>query len=116
VPADWKQLPPELQKDQGTINYATDGRVDFHIFYSNASLKTFIQNAEIEAKAPPHKLVNSGPLPGGGKWFEQTNAENTQIIGLYKGKGGGIKCMLAYTTKTPPAKDVLDACKTIVVP
>jgi hypothetical protein len=116
LPADYKQKPPELQKDQGTIGYTNDAGNSFEIFYSNATLQVFLANMDEENKMKMYKDVTSGPLPNGGKWFQRIfNGDTTQVYGIYKTAGGALSCHIAYDTKHPPVKEAIEACKTLTI-
>jgi hypothetical protein len=56
-------------------------------------------------------------LPGGGKWFRGSHEDYERVVTLLKGPAPLIlKCSFTYKPKSPPAKEAIEACKSIVLP
>jgi len=63
------------------------------------------------------KVEKKGDLPGGNKWYQGSHADFERIVTLIKGQPPlTLKCSFAYKPKSPPPKEAIDACKSIVVP
>jgi hypothetical protein len=118
LPDSYKAKPVDAKGPKmGTVEYITEsGRDSLEVFYSDATVDVFASNTEAELKMGKWKQTGKGDLPNGGKWYEGKDDMHTHIVGLYKSPVGTLKCALGFMTKEPPAKEVLDACKGLVVP
>ena len=103
---------------RGSISYDTGNQTDnLMVSYDETTVASQAKDVEGEMKFGGDKIEKKGDLPGGNKWFQGSHQEFERIVTLVKGPGSlTFKCSFAYKAKSPPSKDAIDACKSIVVP
>jgi hypothetical protein len=118
VPASYTVKQARTSPKRGSIEYDTGASTDnLMVSYDESSLAQLSKDVESEMKFGGDKLEKKGDLPGGNKWFQGRHAEYARIVTLFKGPGSlTLKCSFAYEAKKAPAKEAIDACKSIVVP
>jgi hypothetical protein len=104
--------------NRGSLAYETGTQTDnLMISYDESSVSSQAKDVEGEMKFGGDKLEKKGDLPGGNKWFRGAHQDYERIVTLIKGPGTlTIKCSFTYKPKSPPPKEAIDACKSIVVP
>ncbi|MBK7585795.1 MAG: hypothetical protein IPI67_37110 [Myxococcales bacterium] len=104
--------------ERGSISYETGSPTEsLMISYDSKSVAEQSKEAESEMKFGGDKISKQGNLPGGGKWYEGTHQEYSRLLTVVKGKPPlSLKCSFTFKTKSPPAKEALDVCRSIVLP
>jgi hypothetical protein len=118
VPANYGVKQARTSPKRGSVEYDTGSPTDnLMISYDETPIVQASKDVESEMKFGGDKLAKKGDLPGGNKWFQGTHSEYERIVTLYKGQGSlTLKCSFAYQPKKAPAKEAIDACKSIVIP
>lgn len=118
LPAGFAVKDARTLPERGSIAYDTgiDG-VSLLISYDSTSFAEQTKDAESELKFGGDKIAKQGVLPGGGKWYEGAHQEYSRVLTVVKGKPPvSLKCSFTYKTKSPPAKDAIDVCRTLAAP
>jgi hypothetical protein len=125
VPAFCIKLPPSyhvkdarITADKGSIAYDTGVTTDnLMISYDATPIPAQIKDVVGEMKFGGDKLEKKGDLPGGAKWFRGSHEDYERVVTLLKGPPPlTLKCSFTYKPKSPPPKEAIDACKSIVLP
>lgn len=118
VPSTYAVKQARTSPKRGSIEYDTGTTTEnLMISYDDSPIAQVSKDVESEMKFGGDKLDKKGDLPGGNKWFQGTHAEYSRIVTLFKGQGAlTLKCSFAYQAKKAPAKDAIDACKSVVIP
>jgi hypothetical protein len=118
LPSGYAPKDTRTAPTHGSIAYATGTETDSLIVsYDEASIASQSKDVEGEMKFGGDKLDKKGDLPGGNKWFQGTHQDYARIVTLVKGPGSlTLKCSFTYKPKSAPAKEAIDACKSIVAP
>jgi hypothetical protein len=118
LPASYSVKEARTSPTRGSIAYDTGSQTDnLMISYDESSVSSLAKDVEGEMKFGGDKVQKKGDLPGGNKWFQGSHQEYERIVTLIKGPGTlTLKCSFAYKAKSPPPKEALDACKSIVLP
>jgi hypothetical protein len=118
VPPNYKVKQSRISPKRGSIEYDTGTSTDnLMVSYDDSLLAQVSKDVESEMKFGGDKLEKKGDLPGGNKWFRGAHAEYARVVTLFKGQGPlTLKCSFAYQAKKAPAKEAIDACKSLVIP
>jgi len=118
LPAGYTVKDARVSPTRGSIAYDTGAATDdLMVSYDSTSMREQIKNVESELKFGGDKLEKKGDLPGGNKWFLGSHQDYERLVTLIKGPPPlTLKCSFAYKPKSPPPKQAIDACKSIVVP
>jgi hypothetical protein len=125
VPAFCIKLPPSYQvkdaritPDKGSIAYDTGSVTDnLMVSYDSTPIAQLAKDVGGEMKFGGDKLEKNGDMPGGNKWFQGSHQDYERIVTLLKGPAPlTLKCSFTYKPKSPPPKEAIDACKSIVLP
>jgi hypothetical protein len=118
LPSNYKVKQSRISPKRGSIEYDTGTSTDnLMVSYDEGQLAQVSKDVESEMKFGGDKLDKKGDLPGGNKWFRGTHAEYARVVTLFKGQGQvTLKCSFAYQSKKAPAKEAIEACKSMVIP
>jgi hypothetical protein len=125
VPAFCIKLPPSyhvkdarITAEKGSIAYDTGVTTDnLMISYDATPVAAQVKDVAGEMKFGGDKLEKKGDLPAGGKWFRGSHEDYERVVTLLKGPPPlTLKCSFTYKPKSPPPKEAIDACKSIVLP
>lgn len=118
LPAGFSVKDARTSATRGSIAYNTGTQTDnLMVSYDESPITSLTKDVEGELKFGGDKLEKKGDLPGGNKWFQGSHQEFERVVTLIKGPGTlTLKCSFAYKTKSPPSKEAIDACKSIVLP
>lgn len=118
LPSGYTVKDARTSPTRGSISYDTGTQTDnLLVSYDETPVGSQAKDVEGEMKFGGDKIEKKGDLPGGGKWFQGSHQEFERVVTLIKGPGTlTFKCSFAYKPKSAPAKEAIDACKSIVVP
>jgi hypothetical protein len=118
LPAGYKVKDARTADTRGSIAYDTGTTTDnLMVSYEDTPLASEVKDVEGEMQFGGGKIEKKGDLPGGNKWFQGSHADYERLVTLIKGQPPlTLKCSFAYKPSSPPPKDAIDACKSIVVP
>jgi hypothetical protein len=118
LPASYHVKDARIAPQRGSIAYDTGAVTDnLMVSYDSTSIAEQAKDVASEMKFGSDKLEKKGDLPGGNKWFQGSHEDYERVVTLVKGPAAlTLKCSFTYKPKSPPPKDAIDACKSIVVP
>jgi hypothetical protein len=118
LPASYHVKDARITPAKGSIAYDTGVTTDnLMISYDATPIPEQAKDVGGEMKFGGDKLEKKGDLPGGGKWFRGSHEDYERVVTLLKGPAPLIlKCSFTYKPKSPPPKEAIEACKSIVVP
>jgi hypothetical protein len=118
VPSSYHVKDARIATDKGSIAYDTGTTTDnLMVSYDSTSIAEQVKDVTSELKFGADKLEKKGDLPGGNKWFQGSHEDYEHIVTVIKGPAPlTLKCSFTYKPKSAPAKDAVDACKSIVLP
>ncbi|HEY8041322.1 MAG TPA: hypothetical protein VIF15_16055 [Polyangiaceae bacterium] len=118
MPASYHVKDARITPAKGSIAYDTGVVSDnLMISYDATPIPDQVKDVTGEMKFGGDKLEKKGDLPGGGKWFQGSHEDYERVVTLIKGPSPlTLKCSFTYKPKSPPPKDAIDACKSIVLP
>jgi hypothetical protein len=118
LPSSYHVKDARITPEKGSIAYDT-GTVTDNLMISYDSTAIAQQTTDVmgEMKFGGDKLEKNGDLPGGNKWFQGSHQDYERVVTLLKGPPPlTLKCSFTYKPKSPPPKEAIDACKSIVLP
>lgn len=118
LPASYQVKDARISPEKGSIAYDTGTVTDnLMISYDSTAIAQQTKDVMGEMKFGGDKLEKNGDLPGGNKWFQGSHQDYERVVTLLKGPPPLVlKCSFTYKPKSPPPKDAIDACKSIVLP
>jgi len=118
LPSSYHVKDARLTPEKGSIAYDTGTLTDnLMISYDSTSIAQQTTDVTGEMKFGGDKLEKNGDMPGGNKWFQGSHQDYERIVTLLKGPAPlTFKCSFTYKPKSPPPKEAIDACKSIVLP
>jgi hypothetical protein len=118
LPSSYHVKDARLTPEKGSIAYDTGTVTDnLMISYDSTSIAQQTTDVTGEMKFGGDKLEKNGDMPGGNKWFQGSHQDYERIVTLLKGPAPlTLKCSFTYKPKSPPPKEAIDACKSIVLP
>lgn len=118
LPSSYKVKDARITPAKGSIAYDTGTVTDnLMVSYDATSMTEQVKDVTSEMKFGSDKLEKKGDLPGGNKWFQGSHEDYEHVVTIVKGPPPlTLKCSFTYKPKSPPPKDAIDACKSIVLP
>jgi hypothetical protein len=118
LPSGYHVKDARITPAKGSIAYDTGVTTDnLMISYDATPIPEQAKDVGGEMKFGGDKLEKKGDLPGGGKWFRGSHEDYERVVTLLKGPAPLIlKCSFTYKPKSPPPKEAIEACKSIVLP
>jgi hypothetical protein len=118
LPSSYHVKDARITAEKGSIAYDTGVTTDnLMISYDATPVAAQVKDVAGEMKFGGDKLEKKGDLPGGGKWFRGSHEDYERVVTLLKGPAPlTLKCSFTYKPKSPPPKEAIDACRSIVLP
>jgi hypothetical protein len=118
LPSSYHVKDARITPAKGSIAYDTGVVTDnLMISYDATPLAEQAKDVASEMKFGGDKLEKKGDLSGGNKWFRGSHDDFERVITLFKGPPPlTLKCSFTYKPKSPPPKEAVETCKSIVVP
>jgi hypothetical protein len=118
LPSSYHVKDARITPERGSIAYDTGVATDnLMISYDTSPIVQQSRDVANEMKFGGDKLEKKGDLSGGNKWFRGSHEDYERVVTLFKGPPPlTLKCSFTYKPKSPPPKEAIEACKSIVVP
>ena len=118
LPSSYHVKDARITPEKGSVAYDTGTVTDnLMVSYDSTPIPQQTKDVMGEMKFGGDKLEKNGDLPGGNKWFQGSHQDYERVVTLLKGPPPlTLKCSFTYKPKSPPPKEAIDACKSIVLP